>query len=103
VIVVQPGDVATEFTQNRAVIKNHGVVSDYSNHFKRAFWRIQQDERFGIRAEHVAYKIEYSLRSSLPRFRYIPSSTTQRLAVIFKKIIPFSIFKNVVRRHYDIV
>lgn len=102
VIVFQPGDVATEFTQNR-MINDENPDSVYNKQFQKAFTQIKMDEKTGISPEKVAQHIEQCLIRKGSKFRYIPSSTEQRLAVILKKIIPFSIFKNVLRKHYNMV
>lgn len=102
VIVFQPGDVATEFTQNR-MVNEENPDSVYNNQFQKAFTQIKMDEKSGISPEKVAQHIEQSLGRKGPKFRYIPSSAEQRMAVILKKIIPFSVFKNVLRRHYNMV
>ncbi len=102
VIVIQPGDVSSEFTQNRMLTKGTGTSSEYKNQFQKTLRTIETDEKTGISVEKVAEKIAYSLNTRSPRFRYIPSSAEQRLAVTLKKMVPFSIFRKLLKNHYQI-
>jgi NAD(P)-dependent dehydrogenase (short-subunit alcohol dehydrogenase family) len=98
--VVSPGDVNTNFTQNRNHIQQNITGTVYAESFPSAIEQIGQDEQNGISAEKVARTIADTAENSSLRFRRICASPVQKLAVLLKLIMPYRMFNDILRRHY---
>jgi short-subunit dehydrogenase len=100
VILVNPGDFATHFTQNRRKVAHHS--EDYLTQFQKTLSVIEKDETNGLKPVVLAQEIEAIIKASHPSSRYIVASAEQKLAVYLKKFLPSSWFYSILRSHYCI-
>ena len=102
VVVVEPGDFATNFTANR---KNSSLTlnnNDYGSSFDRSLKIIEKEEKNGLKPIVLSEKIEKIIRKKNPRFRYVVANMEQRLSVLLKKILPANMFISILRNYYKV-
>lgn len=102
VVVVEPGDFATNFTGNR---KNSSLTlnnDDYNISFDRSLKIIEKEEKGGLKPIVLSKKIEKIIRKKNPRFRYVVANMEQRLSILLKKIVPANMFINILRNYYKV-
>lgn len=102
VVIVEPGDFATNFTSNR---KNSDLTLkniDYSRSFNRSLKIIEKEENGGLKPIVLAKKIEKIIEKKNPRFRYVVANMEQRLSVLLKKIVPANMFIDILRNYYKV-
>jgi NAD(P)-dependent dehydrogenase (short-subunit alcohol dehydrogenase family) len=102
IILVNPGDHQTQFTDNRKIIAKAGGNSAYELQLKKTLAIIENDERNGLPPLEVAKKINSILQKKKPCARYVVSSFEQKLAVLLKFILPGSWFSKILEGHYGI-
>lgn len=102
VVLVEPGDFATNFTSNR---KNSDLTLknfDYNRSFNRVLKIIEKEENGGLEPIVLAKRIEKIIEKKNPRFRYVVANMEQRLSVLFKKILPANMFIDILRGYYKV-
>jgi len=102
VVVVQPGDIATPFTQNRVFNTKNGTASPYQSLFTKAIAIIEKDETGGLSPAKVAEKIAQIISKKRPKHKYVVAAWDQKLAVQIKKILPPAFFSWIMRDHYKV-
>ena len=100
VIVINPGDFKTRFTQNRVLTAIDAVGSDYSRWVERAVTKMSQDEQGGCDPILVASKVARIIRKKTPRYRYLAGRFDQLLAVYLKPLLPPAWFRRIIGSHY---
>lgn len=100
VVLIQPGDYKTQFTQNRQPTANSGEVGIYQRSFQSALARMIADEQSGPPPEEVARLLQRIVETSNPRLRYTVGKLEQRSAVWVKRLLPYSILERAMRRYY---
>ncbi len=100
VVLIEPGDFQTGFTDRRARVRASNEESAYHEAFERALAVIEADERGGSTPEPIARLVERILLSSRPRLRYTIGPLPERLAVHLKSILPGRAFESVLRLYY---
>ena len=102
VVVIEPGDFATGFTDSR---KKSAVTPEALAAYPSLLdttARLEGEERSGFGPEVLAARISRIVVSPHPRCRYIISNFEQRLSVFLKAIMPDSWFSAMMRSYYDI-
>ena len=102
VVVVEPGDFATNFTANR---KNSTLTlynDDYGASFDRSLKIIEKEEKGGLKPIVLSKKIEKIIRKKNPRFRYVVANMEQRLSILLKRILPANAFISILRNYYKV-
>ena len=102
VVLIEPGDIATSFTKNRALIKRHKNKTSYSEGFAKTLEVIEKDESSGLPPEKIAKKIFKIITSRHRRFRYTPGAVEQQIVFFLKKLLPYSVFSLILTSHYKI-
>jgi short-subunit dehydrogenase len=97
VVVVEPGDVQTEFTAKRAIHEAH--KNSHYPWFGLAVEAIVQDENQGLTPEFCADKIAKIIRKKNPRFRWVVSLPSQKFTVALYRLLPYRIFARILQRH----
>lgn len=99
VIVVEPGDFRTEFTDHR---QSAQVPADhpYAASFQAAQTTFESDERSGWNADRLGKKMVKIVKTTHPKFRYRVGAFSQKLAVWIKPILPDRWFLKIIRAHY---
>jgi short-subunit dehydrogenase len=101
IVLVNPGDFATNFTSNRKIIRNTDSNVIYPK-FQKTLSIIKHDEQNGLNSEVLANKIEKIIRKKTPAPGYIVASPLQKVSVYLKKILPEVIFFNLLGRYYNV-
>jgi len=100
VVVINPGDFATKNTDNRINITVPG--GPYDKQFRESQAKFEQDERGGKNPEEMAKVMLKIVESKCPRNRYVVASFEQRFSIFLKRILPISMFSNMLGSYYKI-
>lgn len=99
IVLVEPGDFKTSFTEKREIPKNAKLSAAFRNTLKI----IENDENNGqdpILIGKLLYKI---INKSNPRLRYTVGAFDQKLAALLKRILPNRSFDWIIMKHYMVV
>lgn len=102
VVVIEPGDFATNFTANRKIVSNGTTNSAYKEQFSKTLSIIEKDEKGGLPPEFLAKKLLKIIEKKNPCHRYVISTFEQKLAVCLKAILPDALFFKILASHYGI-
>jgi NAD(P)-dependent dehydrogenase (short-subunit alcohol dehydrogenase family) len=100
VVLVEPGDFCTNFTKSRTR-SQEAVDDDYTSQFERAIVAIENDEQNGWPPERVAQLIQRIMDEPAPRMRYRIAPFLEALVVIFRHLLPFSIYSRLILDHFE--
>jgi NAD(P)-dependent dehydrogenase (short-subunit alcohol dehydrogenase family) len=92
VSLVQPGNVRTDFTQNR----RHVAPADDDPYVKtaaKAVGIMEHDEANGVPPDKVAIAIEKLLNSARPRRRVSVGKVGERVGIPAKRLLPYRVFE----------
>jgi short-subunit dehydrogenase len=102
VVVLNPGDFKTDFTQNREKvpfpIKNEKLEAEYNT----AVASMEKDESIGANPDVIAKKLIQIVDASSPAHRYLIGAFGQTIAVTLKKVLPGGLFEKLMNDHYGI-
>ena len=98
VVVVDPGDIATEITVHRKETRGTGSDSPYRLNLDSAMQAQAASERRGWHVERLARLIERIVRSRSPRFRYTPGPFVERISPAARRLIPDRLYLKIVAR-----
>ena len=101
VVVIEPGDFATNFTAKRKGVSDPRAYEVYKTYAK-SLASIEHDETSGLKPEFLASKISRIVKARNPRYNYIISTLEQRLSVILKAILPPSWFAAILGSYYKL-
>ena len=102
VIVIRPGDFRTNFTAKRKPVKSIVSGNAYESQSIKTLSIIENDENKGLPPDFLARKIAGILEKKSPCNQYIVATLEQKFAVLLKKILPVSLFSNILSSHYGI-
>ncbi len=100
VVLVEPGDFATGFTDSRRPVRGALKNAVYADAYRAALAVIERDERGGASPESIARLVERILRKRSPRVRYTTGAAFQRLAAGLKRILPSRFFEWGLMKYY---
>lgn len=100
VVIVEPGDHKTSFTENRRLTDESSDNSPYRDRFQRAVARMAADEQSNPGPERIARLVHKIATTANLRFRYTIGPGSQRAAVLLKRIAPYSIVESLMKRYY---
>jgi len=100
VVLVEPGDFSTEFTDNRQYTGVTTIDSIYRDSFQRTMAIVESDERTAASPAAVADRVIRILGTKHPRLRYTVGPMKQRLAALVKRVVPDSWFEAILRAAY---
>jgi NAD(P)-dependent dehydrogenase (short-subunit alcohol dehydrogenase family) len=101
-VLINPGDFATNFTANRKLISKANSNSPYDTQFRKTLAIIEKEEKKGLSPLILAKKIYAILEDKKPCPRYVVSSFEQKLAVLLKHILPDAWFFKILEDFYGI-
>jgi NAD(P)-dependent dehydrogenase (short-subunit alcohol dehydrogenase family) len=101
VVLIEPGDHRTSFTQNRRSTHGSGADSPYRDRFERAITRMATDEQRGPNPDGIARLLVKILNHSSPRLRYTVGPAAQRAAVWIKRTMPYAVMGKIMRDYYS--
>lgn len=102
VVLVEPGDTATQFTANRRNTRGADENPVYHEAYRRTLAQIEADERGGAAPESVARTVLRIVASSRPKVRYVVGPFHQKLAVLIKCLVPSRVFEWIIMRVYGV-
>lgn len=99
IVLIQPGDLSTNFTNNRKqfIRENSYLWSS----FEKALSIIKKDEQSGADPMAVAHIVGKIIKSKKPKFRYTVGKETWYV-IILHLILPDRIFLYFLARHYGL-
>lgn len=93
VTLVQPGNIATDFTANRRICTEADSAGVYAAAMTRAVAVMERDEANGAPAALVAATVQRVLESGRPPRRTSVGKAGERAGVMAKRLLPFRIFE----------
>jgi len=102
VVLVEPGNYNTQFTQNRQrafAVEN----SIYKSAFNKAVQIIENEEKNGPTPEKIAQLIHKIIKKSKPRLRYKIGPFKEIVFTSLKNILPYSFYEYLLKQHYRLV
>ncbi len=97
VTLVQPGNVATEFTDNRRTVALDDTGTGYGDAASRAIDTMAADERRGISPDTVARAVAKVLGQRRPPRRVSVGRPTERIGLLAKRLLPARVFEAAAR------
>lgn len=88
VVLIEPGDFKTGFTESRSFAAEAGEGSAYRESCQSAVAVMEHDERNGADPRQLAELLAKIIASPSPRNRYPVGELGQRLAVAARRIVP---------------
>jgi NAD(P)-dependent dehydrogenase (short-subunit alcohol dehydrogenase family) len=99
VVLVEPGDFATGFTDRRRTVAA-SADGPYRERFTRALAAIERDERSAASPDAVGRLIADLVSHPAPRLRYTVGPALQRVTPALKAILPGGVFAWLIADHY---
>ncbi|MBW6458003.1 MAG: SDR family NAD(P)-dependent oxidoreductase, partial [FCB group bacterium] len=96
IVMIEPGDFKTGFTQNREII----TAVDGQDRFEASRRVIEHDEQSGQDPVKIAYLVEKIMNRKDPRLRYAIGAFDQKLSILLKKILPNRLFDRIIMKYY---
>jgi NAD(P)-dependent dehydrogenase (short-subunit alcohol dehydrogenase family) len=100
VVLVEPGDFATGFTDRRRQTAASATNPAYRERFSKAMAVIEKDERGAAPPEAVARLIARIIARRGPRLRYTVGPGLQRATPFLKALLPHALFERLIAGHY---
>ncbi len=101
VVLIEPGDHRTSFTQNRRSTVASSRDSAYRERFERAVGRMAADEQGGPTPDAIARLLHRVINHPRPRLRYTTGPVAQRAAVWLKRAMPYAIIEKMMQAYYS--
>jgi NAD(P)-dependent dehydrogenase (short-subunit alcohol dehydrogenase family) len=102
IVLIEPGDVHTQFTDRRKRVQASHPSSAYQESEDRVLSVVEKDERSGAHPESVARRVERVLACRSPRVRYTVGPGSQRGAVELKRVLPSRWFEWALSKYYGV-
>jgi NAD(P)-dependent dehydrogenase (short-subunit alcohol dehydrogenase family) len=102
VVLIQPGDFRTRFTDSRSVVEAAQSSQTYTPRFATALQRYVAEEHNGADPQLVAKLLHRIILANAPRFRYRVGAWSQRLFVGLRPFLPDKLFTRLLAHYYDL-
>lgn len=96
VTLIEPGNFKTDFTASRRIVEVSGE-DPYKYARTRAIEVMERDELNGADPDEVSKLVKYVLTLSNPPRRTSVGKTAERIGLLAKRILPFSLFEKSAR------
>jgi NAD(P)-dependent dehydrogenase (short-subunit alcohol dehydrogenase family) len=93
VTLVEPGNVATEFTERRRSIPASETDPAYAAAAEKAIGTMAADEANGVEPDRVAMTVQRVLESQRPPRRVSVGRLDERVGIMGKRLLPFRLFE----------
>ena len=93
VTLVQPGNIATDFTARRQFAKASQAGTTYASALQQAVGAMERDEANGAPAALVAATVQRVLEASRAPRRVSVGKAGERVGLIAKRLLPFRVFE----------
>jgi NAD(P)-dependent dehydrogenase (short-subunit alcohol dehydrogenase family) len=102
VVLIEPGDFHTEFTDHRTFAAEAGPDSAYHERCRRAVAVMERDEREGAEPRAFAERLASIIDDASPRPRHPVGALGQRIAVAARGVVPTSLLDRALRALYKV-
>lgn len=102
VVLIEPGDIKTSFTERRTKIKDTIENSAYRKYFERTMEIVERDEQSGSSPELVARLLERIINHPSPKPRYKVGPLAQKFVGSLKGKIPDRSIEWILRKYYKV-
>jgi short-subunit dehydrogenase len=102
VVVINPGDFKTGFTESREKIPFTITNPTLESEYNAAVASIEKDENKGQSPDLLAKKLCKIIDSANPSHRYLIGALGQTIAPALKLLLPGSLFEKLMNDHYGI-
>lgn len=102
VVVLNPGDFKTGFTDSREKIAFNITNDALAAEYKSAVDSMEKDESVGQSPAMIANKLIKIIASKNPAHSYLVGALGQTIAPTLKRILPGSLFEKLMNDHYGI-
>lgn len=102
VALIEPGDVQTDFTDNRLTTEASTDASAYADQHRETIARIETDERSGAPPDLVARTLWRVIRARRPKPRYVAGRLYEKAAVLAKRWLPDAWFEWILMKTYGL-
>jgi short-subunit dehydrogenase len=103
VVLIEPGDIKTQFTHRREKIDDKIQKSDYYNYSKNTLSIVERDEQGGPVPLKVAFLIEKIINKKSPKIRYKIGSTSQKLIASLRHVLPDKVIHWILMKYYKLL
>lgn len=100
VVLIEPGDHRTSFTDRRRMALASAPGSVYHRASERAIARMASDEQNGQSPGSIARLLHRIVNTDQPRLRYTAGPGSQRAAVWLKRLAPYSLVEKIMLAYY---
>lgn len=102
VVLIEPGDYRSRFTDNRRPVAACTPGSPYWEQYQRTLAVIEHDERRGPDPAEIARLLHAVIHDPRPRLRYVCGMPLQRWSIVLQQLLPWRVFEAVLRWIYRI-
>jgi short-subunit dehydrogenase len=102
VILVEPGDFKTGFTESRIYAADSGEGSPYRERCERAVGVMERDERNGADPRQLAELLAKIIAHPSPGIRYPVGGFVERFGVALRRVLPASVLEKAIRALYQV-
>lgn len=101
VVLIEPSDIRTPFTDRRRLVEGTSEESPYHRRFQAVLRRAEADERGGSDPDQVARLVERIVGARRRRFRYTVGDPAIRVTPVLKRIVPAPVAESLVRAYWS--
>ncbi len=102
IVVINPGDFKSDFSQNRQKIEFTLPHPELKNAYDVAVASMEKDESIAPSPDMLAKKLVSIVSSGSPKHSYLVGLMGQTIAPKLKRILPGSLFEKLMCEHYGI-
>ena len=102
VVLLEPGDIRTTFTDNRRHTAASQSSELYKEQYAKALAKIEADERGGPPPELVGRGVLGIANPRRRRMRYVVGPFYEKLAIVAKVLLPDTVFERVIMANYGL-
>jgi short-subunit dehydrogenase len=100
VVMIEPGDHRTSFTQKRRLTRAASENPAYHSAMQLAIDRMAADEQAGPEPDNIAHLVYKLIHTRNPRLRYTVGPWPQRAAVWLKRVAPHALIEKAMKLYY---
>ncbi len=101
-VLVEPGDMRTEFTSRREWLIPENQDSPYRKQIENTREIIDKNELKGGDPTKVSRKIYHIIKKKNPRFRYVVGKPDEKAGLWLKELLPYRWFMHILAHFYGI-
>ncbi len=101
-VLVEPGDMRTEFTSRREWLIPENQDSPYRKQIENTREIIDNNELKGGDPTKVSRKIYHIIKKKNPRFRYVVGKPDEKAGLWLKELLPYRWFMHILAHFYGI-